>query len=131
VLYPDLIEKLSARRTEMSLSWSEAELALGLPSHGAVGSALARHWHFPESLCQAIDDHHPPFKATNRITDIVHVADALAVTYSAARTGKTVVIELNGAAFKRLALSDAQLRGAVRALCHADDIAMQMSQERT
>ncbi|MDB5800921.1 MAG: hypothetical protein JWL63_1860 [Rhodocyclales bacterium] len=130
VLYPELVEKLAAKRAEMQISWSVAEQALGLPSHGALGAALARHWHFPESLCQAIDDHHPPFAASDRISDIVHVADALAVTYCAARTGKTAVIELNGAAFKRLALSDTQLRGAVRALSQADDIARQMSQER-
>jgi putative nucleotidyltransferase with HDIG domain len=131
VLYPELIEKLCALRTDMQMSWSAAEQALDLPSHGAVGAALAKHWHFPESLSQAIGNHHPPFEGSDRITDIVHVADALAITYCAARTGKTTVIELNAAAFKRLALSDAQLRGAVRGLSQADDIARQMSQERS
>jgi HD-like signal output (HDOD) protein len=130
VLYPELIEKLCAAREEMSLSWTAAEQALDLPSHGAVGAALAKHWHFPDSLSQAIDDHHPPFDGSDRITDIVHVADALSVTYCAARTGKVAAIDVNAAAFKRLALSDEQLRGAVRALSQADDIARQMSQER-
>ncbi|MDB5814070.1 MAG: histidine kinase [Rhodocyclales bacterium] len=130
VLYPDLIEKLAAKRAEMNTSWSEAERALGLPSHGSVGAALAKHWHFPETLYRAIEGHHPPFDTPDRITDIVHIADALAVAYCAARTGKAKAIELNGAAFKRLSLSDAQLRRAVRALSQADDIAMQMSQER-
>jgi HD-like signal output (HDOD) protein len=130
VLYPEVVHKLCACSVEDNLSWSDAERVLGLPGHGAIGAALARHWHFPEPLCQAIDDHHPPFAGTNRITDIVHLADALALSYCAARGDQTAMINFDAAAFQRLALSDAQLRAAVRALSHADDIAMGMSRER-
>lgn len=130
VLFPHVITQLYATRVEKQLSWSDAEQALGLPSHGAVGAALASHWHFPEALCKAIDEHHPPFPTADRITDIVHVADALSLTYSAARKKQASGIQLCGMAFNRLGLSDLQLRAATRALGHADDIAMQMSQDR-
>lgn len=49
--------------------------------HAAVGAAVARHWHLPEAVAQAIAGHHAPAAGAEpgpTLTDIVHVADALA-----------------------------------------------------
>ncbi|HEX5126283.1 MAG TPA: HDOD domain-containing protein [Rhodocyclaceae bacterium] len=126
VLFPEVIESVHALRTESNLTWSAAEQAIGLPSHSAVGAALARHWHFPEMLCQTIEHHHPPFNGLDGLAQVVHVADALAVAYSVARTGHPSGIDLDGVAFDGLGLSDKQLYVAARAMRHADGIADHM-----
>ncbi len=92
----ELIENFAPYRTgHETAAGKAARLHSASPSHGAVGAALAKHWHFPDSLSQAIGNHHPPFEGSDRITDIVHVADALAITYCAARTGKALNVDSN------------------------------------
>ncbi len=49
--------------------------------HAEVGAAVARHWHLPEAVAQAIASHHAPARSNEpgpTLADIVHVADALA-----------------------------------------------------
>ncbi len=52
--------------------------ALGI-DHAEVGAAIARHWHLPEAVAEAIASHHrPPPAERATLVDVVHVADALA-----------------------------------------------------
>ncbi len=49
--------------------------------HAAAGAAVARHWHLPTAVAEAIAGHHAPAGGASSATsleDIVHVADALA-----------------------------------------------------
>jgi len=48
--------------------------------HAAVGAAVARHWHLPEAVAEAVAVHHQPPAGGGAPTlvDVVHVADALA-----------------------------------------------------
>lgn len=71
-----------ARRAE--LSTMDAEIAeLGF-SHPQIGAMVARHWHFPEAICRAIERHHEPepAAAAERISasGLVNIADKVAHT---------------------------------------------------
>jgi putative nucleotidyltransferase with HDIG domain len=53
----------------------------GDDNHAEVGAAVARHWHLPPAVAQAIASHHAPAAGKDAglsLVDIVHVADALA-----------------------------------------------------
>lgn len=55
----------------------EAEQAvLGL-THPTIGAAMARHWHFPLLVADAIEHHHQPDRAQTPLAHLVHLADGL------------------------------------------------------
>ncbi|MGA2501426.1 MAG: HDOD domain-containing protein [Tepidisphaeraceae bacterium] len=61
-------------------TFSTAELEIIGVGHEQLGSALARHWKFPESVCVVAAHHHDPSTTAPRwqtIAGIVHVADAI------------------------------------------------------
>jgi putative nucleotidyltransferase with HDIG domain len=73
----DYLKLISAHATE-GRSFTEAEdAALGF-NHAQVGAELARRWHLPERVAQAIECHHqPPPEGPGHdvLFDIVHAAD--------------------------------------------------------
>lgn len=52
------------------------EAVLGL-THASIGAALARHWHFPLLVTDAIEHHHRPERAQTPMAHLVHLADGL------------------------------------------------------
>lgn len=63
----------------------QAELALLGVDHAALGAEVARHWKLPETLAQALHDHHAPPDAPHpeagagpSLAAVVHLADAVA-----------------------------------------------------
>jgi putative nucleotidyltransferase with HDIG domain len=51
-------------------------------NHCEIGAALARHWHLPESLCEAIEFHHKPAQAREEyrpLVYVVHLAASMAM----------------------------------------------------
>lgn len=61
------------------LSRAEAEQAVLGFSHAEVGAALLECWRFPESLVEAVANHHRPAVAPRpRLSAVVHAADVVA-----------------------------------------------------
>ena len=72
--------------------------------HAAVGAGLARHWHLPEVLSDAIARHHTPDAGTaSSLVDLVHVADVLAHALDEDDEGEVVPV-LSPQAWGRLGL---------------------------
>ncbi|WP_417070907.1 HDOD domain-containing protein [Niveibacterium terrae] len=96
--------------------WSQAETALGLPTHTELGAALARHWHFPETLSQAIASHHPPVRHDQTLTLIVHVADILACAMAFVVDGESMIAPIDPMAWRELAADPEELSRATHAI---------------
>ena len=99
-----------------SCDWSQAESALGLPTHAELGAALARHWHFPETLCVAIAGHHPPVALDQSLTIIVHVADILACAMACVVNANSTIAPIDPQAWRELAADPELLARATRAI---------------
>ncbi|MDP3085935.1 MAG: HDOD domain-containing protein [Rubrivivax sp.] len=107
----------------------EAEHALLGCDHADVGTHVAKRWHFPAAVVDAIARHHRPGEGANQpasITDAVHVADALAHGLDLTGQPSEAVPGAVLAAWSRLALADAQYMSileqteeGVTALCEA------------
>lgn len=79
---PEAAGRCIRRAGEDGLSMLEAEsIELGF-AHPQIGGMVARHWHFPEAICRAIELHHQPESAGGdgriSISGLVHVADKIA-----------------------------------------------------
>lgn len=69
------------RQVEMGIDFAAAERTVLGCDHAQVGAEAARRWNLPDALIEAIEYHHRPLEAgESRLTDLVHVADALALT---------------------------------------------------
>lgn len=98
-------------------------------SHTDVGTRVARHWHFPAAVVDAIEHHHRPGAlsgAAPTISDLVHVADALAHGLDLMEAERESVPPAEPAAWSRLRITDAQYMAVlaqteegVAALCEA------------
>lgn len=72
--------------------------------HSTVGYEIARNWHFPPAIQQAIRDHHQPDVEPVVLSDIVHVANVLCGALEIGSGGDDQVLPLSPAAWKRLGL---------------------------
>jgi len=114
-----------SRRDDAPLA--AVETALLGTSHSEVGALIADHWRFPAAVAQAIAYHHaPPAAARASVSDLVHVADALAHALDLHHDPDEMVPEIEPASWERLALAPAQCLRAfertetgVAALCQA------------
>lgn len=96
--------------------WSVSETALGLPTHTEMGAALARHWHFPETLALAIAGHHPPVPLDQPLSLIVHVADILACAMAFVVDDESTIAPIDPLAWRELAADPELLARATRAI---------------
>lgn len=70
--------------------------------HAQVGGMLAETWHFPESLLQAVSEHHAPAAAkSDSIANLIHVADVTAHALDFARLLGEAVPPLDPVAWER------------------------------
>jgi len=66
------------KRTSDCESLEAEQVILGV-NHATIGSLLAKSWNFPESICEAIANHHHiTAESASSINCVVHIADVLA-----------------------------------------------------
>lgn len=100
-------------RNEQDCLLVEAEQALLGFDHAAVGHAVARQWHFPPSISQAIRDHHRPDAMPTFLTDVVHAGEVLCYALDIGSGGNDRVPPLAPGAWQRLGLGWDGLAGCL------------------
>lgn len=71
--------------------------------HGQVGGMLAETWHFPESLFQAVAQHHDPASAeADSMANLIHVADVTAHALDLSHLVEEYVTPLDPVAWERI-----------------------------
>jgi putative nucleotidyltransferase with HDIG domain len=88
-----------------------AEQELLHTSHTHIAGLVARRWHLPARLTDAIVYHHHPMEAehSREVTAVVHLADILARGMGYGSGGDSSMPELDHEAFQMLGLSYAQI----------------------
>lgn len=96
------------------VTFETAEREILGTDHAEVGAWILDHWSLPDPLCRSVRWHHDPDRADplNTLTDVVHIADALAMAvlgkkneYAEARESAMGRLEIN-----RDYLKDAETR---------------------
>ncbi|MDD2743124.1 MAG: HDOD domain-containing protein [Rhodocyclaceae bacterium] len=73
--------------------------------HAEVGGMLATSWRFPESLRQAVAEHHAPASSlANSLANVVHIADAFAHALGLSGTPSELAVPVDKTAWERLGL---------------------------
>jgi putative nucleotidyltransferase with HDIG domain len=101
--YGAAIQDAAARR----VSIAEAERAVFMKTHAAVGMWLAEKWHFPPTLVEMIGYHHRPHlaKIAPMETAIVHFSDVLVRARGFGFAGDTFAAAVNPQAYELLDLT--------------------------
>lgn len=55
---PEFADKIAQESISKQISWRASEIALGMPSHTALGEIAAAFWSLPQSVLQATTYHH-------------------------------------------------------------------------
>ncbi len=78
---PIVLQAVADFHPESRLTNAPAVLAVAAELHTRVGGVLARKWHLPASICDAITYHHNPTScpSVNQLPMLVNLADDLAV----------------------------------------------------
>lgn len=97
-------------RDEHDCLLRQAEEAVLDMNHCTVGAMAGRKWRLPQTILQAIEQHHdaepsPPSK----IVDVVHVADIVARGLEIGDGGDTLIPPLSAAALARLGITPGQI----------------------
>lgn len=106
----------------------EAEALVLSCDHTTVGAAVAAHWRLPPEIVRAISEHHAPSDSDGHvltITDLVHVADALAHGLDLAAVPGEAVPGATSSAWCRMGLNDEQI---ISALAKTEDGALALYQ---
>jgi putative nucleotidyltransferase with HDIG domain len=112
---------------------SAEEAVLGAAaSHPVVGGLIATHWHFPAEVMLAIRWHHAPSAkalaqapAAQRLTDIVHVANAMVHALDLHGDATERVPLMDAGAWSRLRLSP---EAGLRVLAHTEGGVQELAQ---
>jgi putative nucleotidyltransferase with HDIG domain len=102
--FREAFDAVLAYRAEHGCLMTEAEHALLGFDHAAVGFEMARQWHFPPAIQQAIRDHHEPDAAAAFLTDAVHAAEVLCYALDIGSGGNDRVPQLSARAWQRIGL---------------------------
>jgi putative nucleotidyltransferase with HDIG domain len=114
--HPDAFAEIQRRRRLDDCQPVDAERAVLGFDHAQIGSALCRHWHIPESIADAVERHHQLRQETTGaadMADVVHVGDAVAHALDLAEDPEGMVPPPDGAAWRRLGLSESDLRAVL------------------
>ena len=106
--FPAAYEAVAARRRRDDASWIEAEREVLGFDHAALGAALCDHWRFPAAIGRAVAGHHGPGDGAG-LSDLVHVADAVARAIDLAQEEDAAVPRLVTEAWARCAIDEAVL----------------------
>ena len=86
--YPTEYAEVQSLRASGELLTIEAEEQVFGFDHAVIGAALCRHWHLPEAIAEAIEDHHrfggkhdliPNAEEYSSFSEVIHLADAVAL----------------------------------------------------
>lgn len=75
--FPDHLEACHLHKAKTGCSLLDAEREVLGITHSQMGAALARYWHFPVMVVDAIEFHHQPELARSPVAQVVHLADGL------------------------------------------------------
>lgn len=105
--YPHAYDEVLAWRRTHHAEWRDAERAVLGVDHVDAGMALAGHWNFSGTMCQAIAFHHAPdTPGAGFLATIVHVADAIVHALDLAGEEDDVVPRLCGVAWDAMGLNE-------------------------
>lgn len=109
--FPDMFKAVSTYRKQHDCYLYQAERdVLGL-DHSVAGRIMAKHWHFPTSIVEAVACHHAPeAEEASSLAGIVHVADILAHGLDMGYGDDDLVPRLSATAWHRLSMDWSQLR---------------------
>lgn len=90
------------------LGWEEAERRIIGITHPEVGGLLLERWGFPEALVESVRHHHGPrgVKADKTLSNISHLANALAMTLGIGLGADGLIYYLDDEALKDLGVKD-------------------------
>ena len=114
-LAPDAFEEALAMAEENHCHIAVAEREVFGVDHARVASWVAREWHLPDRLCDALAYHHRPdlAKAGRQTTAVVHLADILTRGMGYGAPGDRAMPPLNHQAFHSLGVSYEQIDGVL------------------
>lgn len=79
VLSPDQLSDIRDCSERKLISGTEAELEVLGIDHGETGAVLLESWRLPESIVEAVANHHRPMlEPEGRLSPLVHIVNALA-----------------------------------------------------
>lgn len=108
-LQPQRYAEVIARRDASGGTLEDAERALLEVDHVQAGVALARRWHFSDTMLHALEYHHAPdTPGAGYLATIVHVANAVVHALDLAGDENEVVPLLSATAWTGLGLHEAQ-----------------------
>lgn len=115
--HPAAFAETLRRRTQEDCLMVDAErLVLGF-DHAQIGSELCRHWRIPESIADAVEQHHRVNQRTAAVSadmaDVVHIADAIAHALDLTDDPDAIVPPPDAAAWRRLGLREKNLRSVL------------------
>lgn len=102
--FREAFDAVLAYRAEHGCLMTEAEHAVLGFDHAAVGYEMARQWHFPPAIQQAIRDHHQPDDAADFLAAAVHAAEVLCYALDIGNGGNDRVPPLSARAWGRIGL---------------------------
>jgi len=106
----DEIAEIRDRIERKQISSSQAEKEVIGADHGEVGAALLQSWRLPESIVEAVANHHHPTMQTElRLSTLAHVANAIA-HHAKPPAGQTIQdLQINDGVAASLNLDDKKL----------------------
>lgn len=113
---PEHFHQAVATARKQGIRLSDAESAVGLPSHARIGSRLAERWRFPLPLRAAIEHHgKPPDRAmlphtVVPIVDVVSLANIMVRRFRFGDPGDEVIPELDRDLLDRLNLTETRVQ---------------------
>ena len=112
---PHEFEEALAMAEENHCHIAVAEREVFGVDHARVASWVAREWHLPDRLCDALAYHHRPdlAKAGRQTTAVVHLADILTRGMGYGKPGDRAMPTLDHQAFHSLGVSYEQIDGVL------------------
>lgn len=116
--YAAIFQKAMSDAGKEGIGIYETELRYFTASHADVGQWLLRKWNFPRMLVDTIHHHHYPSLSQDAPmeTAIVHVSDVVVRAKGLGYAGDSIVPAVNSTAWKKIDLSDDDLREILDAL---------------
>lgn len=91
--FPDHLEACHLHKAKTGCGLLDAEREVLGITHPQIGAALARYWHFPVMVLDAIEFHHQPELARSPVAHIVHLADGFSRGRVGVEAGEVVLGE--------------------------------------
>lgn len=99
------VKVILTRCTEANLTFVEAERELFGTDHAIVGAAMARKWHFPDPITDAIERHHDAvLEHPTPVIDAVITANLIAKTIGVGLGGEGLNLRIDMSCPRRLGL---------------------------